>query len=186
MKGRQVHRKILQHFKISNSEGSLLEFEYLMSLQLVRQDLRKFQTDWDEMLASVRDVPGESVLEPLYLAQLEQCAILRGRLLAYEFLEPTSQDKTYEALHKLVDQILESRRRKAQLNERSKSPGPSNLVLPATEDVPDKGVGRIWKKSGNCSYGDRCFHKRPSEDKRHSPKRPRKGNIQITTKLSKA
>ena len=54
MEGRQLLWNIYNHYRLSNAEGSLLEFQDLLAVKLFGGDLRTFQADWDETLAAMK------------------------------------------------------------------------------------------------------------------------------------
>ena len=66
LNGRQIGWLIYEHFRLSEVEGSLLEFEDLMSVELKGDNLVAFENDWDMHLSGIKTVPSEYVLETLY------------------------------------------------------------------------------------------------------------------------
>lgn len=79
-------------------------------VKLTQNDLRCFQTTWDEVLASMRETPKRDLLEPWYRTQLDQCATFRDLLMKYDFPAQHTPFKTHDGLNKTGDQYLEIRR----------------------------------------------------------------------------
>ena len=65
MKGRQALKMVYDHYKISETEGSLLEFQDLLKVTLKNDNLRGFHADWEHVLNGMNPMPADTVLETL-------------------------------------------------------------------------------------------------------------------------
>ena len=81
--GRQIAFKIFEHFKISEVEGALLDVRDLVALELKGDNLRAFDTAWDEILLAMKKEPEEEILESLYCKQLEKSLQLKNTMALY-------------------------------------------------------------------------------------------------------
>ncbi len=56
---RQLAWLVHQHFKLTDTEGAILEFEDLLQVELKGANLRKFLNDWEMTLESLGVIPSE-------------------------------------------------------------------------------------------------------------------------------
>ena len=63
---------ILQRFKVTDLETSVMEFTDLCNLRLRGDNLRGFNTAWDDTLLGMKRIPDEDYLESLYHAQVNE------------------------------------------------------------------------------------------------------------------
>ena len=63
---------MFQHFRINDMENSMLDFSDLMALELKGDNLRGFDTEWDNVLLGMNEVPDEKYLENLYRNQVKK------------------------------------------------------------------------------------------------------------------
>ena len=70
--GRQIAFLMFQHFHINDMENSMLEFTDLLALELKCDNLRAFDTEWDNTILGMKEVPDEKYLENLYRKQVKQ------------------------------------------------------------------------------------------------------------------
>ena len=60
---------VYQHYRISETEGAVLDFRDLMEVKLRGDDLRRFMNDWEMTLTGMKKVPDETVLESMFRVQ---------------------------------------------------------------------------------------------------------------------
>ena len=71
--GRQIARMIYEHFRLTDIDGAFLEFTDLLKVELKGDNLRAFDTSWDETPLAMAQMPEDQYLESLYYKQLEKC-----------------------------------------------------------------------------------------------------------------
>ena len=69
--GRHIAFIMFHHFQINDVENSTLEFADLLALELKGDNLRAFDTEWDNTLLGMKEVPDEKYLENLYRKQVK-------------------------------------------------------------------------------------------------------------------
>ena len=143
---------------MSNAEGTLLDFTHLMSVKLRGNDLLTLQTSWDTVIASMKKVPEDGILESMYRDQIQHASLVRDQLARYD-IDTEIADRTYAHLHKMVQTILDSKRRRANL-EATKAPD-NNIVLPS---YVSRGACRFWAQDGSCRFGSRCSYTHNPQD----------------------
>jgi hypothetical protein len=80
-KGRQALRMIYDHYRISETEGSLLELQDLMKVSLKKDNLRSFLMDWEHVFTGMNPLPDVAVLETLFRMQIQNSSAMRDVLL---------------------------------------------------------------------------------------------------------
>ena len=70
--GSQIAFLMFQHFQINDMESSMLEFTDLLALELKGDNLRAFDTEWDDTILGMKEVPDETYLEKLYRKQVKK------------------------------------------------------------------------------------------------------------------
>ena len=54
---------IYKHFKLSDEDGAMLEWDELINVQLRGDNLQQFEDDWNNMILNIRSLPEEAFLE---------------------------------------------------------------------------------------------------------------------------
>ncbi len=83
LKGRQILCIVTQHFNLNKEDGSLLQINDLIRVELQNNTLRGFDTRWDTAIAALENQPSEDLLGNLYLKQLSKCDLLAVPLQIY-------------------------------------------------------------------------------------------------------
>ena len=122
IKGRQIAFLIYHHFKISATEGSILEFEDLLAVELKGDNLRAFLNDWESTLLGLKKRPEVDVLESLFNKQLKKSEQLKSTMALYtqgHVLE--GKERSYATLMKMLKTFLENKRREKVREEAERS-----------------------------------------------------------------
>ena len=210
LSGRATAWHIFQHYKLSETEGAILEFEDLQKVELKGENLRALVNDWDLVLCSLKEVPSKSILESMFRTQLNKAESMKTVLALYD------QDITQKGASKDYDRLLsmtrthvaQKRRDKVANDLRSRGKGTPGTRAQSNNKrtKPQQGDCRQWLKFGECSRGDECSwahdeDKRPekpsgktagrkssgkgSKSRSSSPKGGREGRNRSTTPSSK-
>ena len=119
--GRQIAWKIYQHFKVTDLETSVMEFTDLCNLRLRGDNLRGFNTAWDDTLLGMKRIPDEDYLESLYRAQIKESSQFRTIFTQLEndhFLNKVP--RSYTNLNKLVVAFLDEETRLKHLDSKQR------------------------------------------------------------------
>ena len=84
IKGRQVAWMINKHFKISEEDGAMLEWDELLSVHLRGDNLQQFENDWNNTILNIRELPDEVFLETLFRKQLDESEQLKNAMAFYQ------------------------------------------------------------------------------------------------------
>ena len=87
--------------------------EDLLAVKLKNNQLEKFLTTWDSVVAGLKDAVSETVLLPIFLRQIRQAPQLREDLAYYDRLPIGHEDKTYMFLITSVRRYVSRQRAKA-------------------------------------------------------------------------
>ncbi len=63
MKERQAAKIIYDHYKISETEGALLELQDLLQVTFKSDNLRAFLNDWEHVPACMNPAPTDAIME---------------------------------------------------------------------------------------------------------------------------
>merc|ERR1711884_271174 len=127
LNGRQIAWLMFQHFRINDVENSMLEFSDLMALELKGDNLRGFDTEWDNVLLGMKEVPDEKYLENVYRNQVKkskQFELLYNQMETDVLLR--GHVRSYYALKQLVRHRLD-RETRAAPGSQEEAPGQSLL-----------------------------------------------------------
>ena len=90
------------HFKISETEGTILEFEDLLHVELKGDNLMAFKNAWELVLAGLKTTPSEEIMESLVRRQLERSVQLRELMSLYnQDIVQRGDKRSYERLMKM-------------------------------------------------------------------------------------
>ena len=185
LKGRQIAWLIYQHFRLSEAEGSILEFNDLLSVELRGDNLMAFKNDWEMVMSGLKVIPSAAILESLVLKQLQKSHQLKDMLALYhQDVVHRGEARSYERIMKMVTSHLEFRRRQKTRDDMSQNPRslaqPSSTKAggdskPLQTDRPKQGDCRQFLKTGSCSRGKACPWKHEKE--KANARRPRSPSL---------
>ena len=84
VRGRQVLAKLDAYFATSALHGSLYEFEDLVGVTLIKENLATFTSSWDTVLSGMKVAPEDTFLEPLFHRQIKKCKSISHEIAIYE------------------------------------------------------------------------------------------------------
>ena len=154
LKGRQILLLLYQHYKISEVDGQMLDFQDPLAVHMVGEELRRFMNDWEMTLTGMRRLPEEDVLETLFRRQIQRHPGFREHMAYYERLPVGHEERNYRYLITLVKRYLETRRRNQLRDEASRSVGKAAYV--AEDVLRQKGDCYQWLEHGKCASGRDC------------------------------
>ena len=177
MKGRRALRMIHDHYRISETEGSLLELQDLLKVSIKGDNLRSFLMDWEHVLTGMNPVPDIAVLETLFRLQVAKSTAMRDTMTHYNRLDMNHPERNYDFLVSSVRRHLEQQRQSqtrqelqnhlsggqsaggAMVGKGTPKGKSARSATPKGERVPS-GHCRDWVKKGTCARGDSCpyFH----------------------------
>ena len=167
MRGRQLLLVIYQHYSISEAEGYVVEFRDLMAVTVQGGDLKSFLTEWDVIMAGIRKVPDEDILESMFRKQVEKHPLLREDMAYYNRKSLHDPERTYLTLHGYVRRAVESQRRQQMRDELHRSSYGKGAA--ASSGTTKKGVCWTFQSTGNCARGSACPFRHDDQSRGRSP-----------------
>eukprot|EP00973_Karenia_brevis_P077671 10793938-Karenia_brevis.AAC.1 len=82
VKGRQIAHIVFHRYELSATEGAVLEFSDLISVE--RDNLAVFLNDWEYTTCGMKSTPPADIMETLLIKQLRKCGHLKEHLALYE------------------------------------------------------------------------------------------------------
>ena len=149
--GRQIAFLMFQHFQINDMEHSMLEFTDLLALELKGDNLRAFDTEWDNTLLGMKEVPDEKYLENLYRKQVKkskQFEVLFTQLESDHLLR--GRPRSYLDLKSLARHHLDRETRDKHLESKKKHQERGFIAAAGGNPGRKQGDCKAWVKYGNC------------------------------------
>ena len=137
---------IYEHFKISDTDDSVLDTSDLPNIELRCDSVQTLDTKWDETASAMQKKSDEQLLENLYF-RLEKSEQPKpaGRLAPTEV--QTSEPMSYTKLNRMVVRCLEQKIRE----------GVKNLTLwKGKREETAKGDCNQWVSICHCSRAQAC------------------------------
>ena len=147
---------IFGHFKMPEITIRLFNLRDLMNLELRDDNLAQFNLEWDEIIAGMKSIPAEDVLETCYSAQFQKCRQFQAVWDLYQFDITYKQETSlYLALKKLVTTFLEKNTKENYRKAvEKKTPKEKTLASNDTSSDTFKSQCKMWMKKGTCSEGN--------------------------------
>ena len=141
-----------KHFKISEVDGAILEWEEVLHVELRGDNFQQFENEWGSMCLNIRELPDEKLLENIYRKQLDKSGQLKKAMpLYWQDITQRGEQKSYEKLKHMVRNHLETKRldkNKGAWAKDNAKDGPANKAAPgnaAGDRAPSYGT-----KKGDC------------------------------------
>ena len=149
VRGRQVLAKLDAYFATSALHGSLYEFEDLLGVKLVNENLITFMSNWDTVLSGMKVTPEDQFLEPLFHREVKKCKSISHDIAIYERATEGAKERSYAYLHQAASNYLARGRLDRNRERMARQLGDDKPALPAAKRVP-KSFCISFVKNGSC------------------------------------
>ena len=149
--GRQIAFLMFQHFQINDMENAMLDFTDLLAVGLKGDNLRAFDTEWDNTLLGMKEVPYEKYLENSYRKQVnksKQFEVLFTQLESDHLLR--GRARSYVDLKSRVRHHLDRETRDKHLESKKKHQERGFPAAAGGNPGRKQGDCRAWARYGNC------------------------------------
>ena len=68
---RQIAYLIYEYFRVTGANDSVENYADLFTVVLQNEDIQDFDSKWDEIIASMTQIPSDNILESLYKLRYE-------------------------------------------------------------------------------------------------------------------
>ena len=160
IKGRQVTWLVFDHFRLSDVDGAMLNWDEILGIKLNMpgDNIRQFINDWDTVFANITSSPDPEMLESLFKRQLDKSILLKNTMALYD-QEITQRQgtKSYKKLRYIVDNYLaEALLKKKQAEKTSNNNKNANGGVHAGVVVDQSVICKAWSMNGKCRFGAKC------------------------------
>ena len=161
LRERQIAYMIYEYFRLTGAHEAVHGLSDLFSKSLQDDDVRDFDTRWDQAPWAASEIPTETVLEGLYKSKCQD-SVQRHTVLAMHEQEdvrnnePPNYSRLKTTVRRHIDQTMRTHNFRAR----------SEIVWRGAVSKSQKGrkvsverkVGECyhWKAIGQCSKGDSC------------------------------
>jgi hypothetical protein len=127
--GRQLLWLVYQSYKLSQTSGALYSLIDLTNLRIKAEkgqgpdschsdkQLRWFVSSWDGLIAGMKSVPEDDVLEEIFLRKIRNVVSLKEDLAYYDRLPVPHADRCFSFLKEACVRLLERKRESANRSE---------------------------------------------------------------------
>jgi hypothetical protein len=159
--GRQLLWLVYQSYKLSQTSGALYSLVDLSNLRIKSEkgqrddaphsdkQLRWFVSSWDGLIAGMRTIPDDDILEDIFLRKIRGVSSLKEDLAYYDRLPAGHADRSFTFLKEACCRLLERKREhenRSAIEAHIASGGASvQQMLPAApvkEKIKEKGKGK--------------------------------------------
>ena len=164
---------IYDYFRVTDAHDAVLDYADLFSVTLHDDNIKEFDTRWDDVLLSMKKIPSDENLESLYKLRRRESDHLKNGLELYDMeihqktLVPNYQ-KLKTMVKRCIDQKLSLRNFDARHGRIE-----SGAVVKSRKGIicveGGKGICYQWKEKDQCSQGDRCSFRHDSQDRAQKP-----------------
>ena len=151
LKGRQTTWLVFDHFRLSDVDDAMLNWDEILKLELKMpgDNVRQFLNDWDTTFTNVNTTPDPDFLESMFKRQLEHSIQLKGILALYnQEISQHKEPKSYKRLRYIVDNYLEENLLKR--NQAALASGGNKNANAGIHAGVDK-QGNVTARSGYCT-----------------------------------
>jgi len=168
LNGRQIYWIICNHFKVCETQGTIIELKDLLALSLKGDNVRQFVNAWNATMNLLQNIPSDDVLECLFRAQLEKSVQLKEMLnLIDQDIVHRGAKKSYQTLMHAVQAHLNHRHMMKMRDDldnvntgaaggKARGRGKGSRSQSAK---PTKGDCTQFLNGGRCSKGSNCEFK---------------------------
>ena len=160
LRGRQIAHLIYGYFWVTGANDSVENYADLFTVVLRNDDIREFDSKWDEIPLSMTQIPSDDILEGLYKLRIRESEKLKTVLELHDL--ETHQKKVgpdYHRLKTMVKRSIEQEIRNKNFEARNGNFEKNAVVKnQGTKQRGQKIIGDCWqwKTNGQCSRGDNC------------------------------
>ena len=160
---------IYEYFRVTGAQDTVLDYAGVFSVTLRNDDVREFDTRWDEVLLSMSKIPSDDILESLYKLRIRESAQLKTVLELYDMeIHQKISVPNYQKLKTMVKRSIDQKLRLRNFDARHERIE-SGAVVKNRKGVcgveGGKGMCYQWKEKGQCSQGDRCSFRHEAHDR---------------------
>ena len=84
LRGRQISYLICEYFRVTGSNDSVENYADLFTVVLRNDDIQEFDSKWDGILLSMREIPPDNILEGLCKLRIRESEKLKTVLELYK------------------------------------------------------------------------------------------------------
>ena len=108
LRGRQIAYSIYEHFRVTGANDSVENYADLFTIVLRNDDIQEFDSQWEEILLSMTQIPSDDILESLYKLRIRESEKLKTVLELYDVeIHQKKLGPDYHRLKTMVKRSIE-------------------------------------------------------------------------------
>ena len=160
LRGRQIAYLIYEYFRATGANDSVENYADLFTIALRNDDVKEFDSKWDEILLSMTQIQSDDTLEGLYKLRIRESEKPKTVLELYNMeIHQKKAGLDYHRLKTMVKRSIEQEIRNKNFEARNRSYERNGVVKnQGTKQREQRSLGDCWqwKVNGQCSEGDNC------------------------------
>ena len=171
--GEKIAFMIYDYFQVIGAHDTVVDYADLFSVTLHDDNIREFDTRWDEVLLSMSIVPSDEIFEGLDKLRIRESDQLKNVLELYEM--DNHQKISMHHYQKLKTMVKRSTDQKLRLRNFNARHGriESGAVIKSRKGLSGfeggKGICYHWKEECQCSNRDKCSFRHDTQDRAQEP-----------------
>ena len=119
LRGRQIAFLIYEYFRVTGANDSVENYADLFTVALRNDNVQEFDTNWDEILLSMTQIPSDDILEGLYKLRIRESEKLKTVLELYNMEIQKKAEPDYHRLKTMVKRSIEQNLRMKNFEARN-------------------------------------------------------------------
>ena len=95
LRGRQIAYLIYDQFRVSGVNDSVENYADLLTIVLRNDDIQEFDSKWDEILLSMKQIPSDDILEGLCKLRIRESEKLKTVLECVQYGDSSEESRTW-------------------------------------------------------------------------------------------
>ena len=160
LRGRQIAYLIYEYFRVTGANDSVENYADLFTIALRKDDIQEFDSNWDEIILSMTQIPSDDILESLFTLRIRESEKLKTVLELYNLeIHQKKAGPNHHRLKTMVKRSIEQNLRIKNFEARNGNYEKNAVVKnQGTKQREKRTVGECgqWKANGQCSKGYNC------------------------------
>ena len=160
LRGRQTAYLIYECFRVTGANDSVENYAEPFTIVLRNDDIQEFNSKWDEILLSMRQIPSDDILVGLHKLRIRESEKLKTVLELYNVkIHQKKAGPDYHRLKTMVKRSFEQNLRIKNFEARNGNYERNAVVKnQGTKQREQRTLGDCWqwKANGQCVKGDNC------------------------------
>ena len=94
LRGRQIAYLIYEYFRVTGANDSVENYADLFTIALRKDDIQEFDSNWDEIILSMTQIPSDDILESLFTLRIRESEQTQDRIEIVQYGYSSEESRT--------------------------------------------------------------------------------------------